>query len=89
MLLFRQRYTQNVSAIILRQCQAHSAPATSDIQHPHHAGGDAIGFAPGVEFVDTLPRLDNGKVYKRWLRDRYRASAAKSAGDATSKSTPS
>ncbi|MCG8589875.1 MAG: AMP-binding protein [Proteobacteria bacterium] len=42
-----------------------------------------------VEFVDTLPRLDNGKVYKRVLRDRYRASAAKSAGDATSKSTPS
>ncbi len=26
-----------------------------------------------VDFVDTLPRQDNGKVYKRLLRDRYRA----------------
>ncbi|GAC1530175.1 MAG: acyl-CoA synthetase [Acidimicrobiales bacterium] len=26
-----------------------------------------------VDFVDTLPRQDNGKIYKRLLRDRYRA----------------
>ncbi len=26
-----------------------------------------------VEFVDELPRQDNGKIYKRVLRDRYRA----------------
>jgi len=26
-----------------------------------------------VEFVDTLPRQDNGKIYKRLLRDRYRS----------------
>ena len=26
-----------------------------------------------VEFVDELPRHDNGKIYKRLLRDRYRA----------------
>jgi long-chain acyl-CoA synthetase len=25
-----------------------------------------------VDFVDTLPRQDNGKIYKRLLRDRYR-----------------
>jgi acyl-coenzyme A synthetase/AMP-(fatty) acid ligase len=25
-----------------------------------------------VEFVDQLPRQDNGKIYKRLLRDRYR-----------------
>jgi len=25
-----------------------------------------------VEFVDELPRQDNGKIYKRLLRDRYR-----------------
>jgi long-chain acyl-CoA synthetase len=25
-----------------------------------------------VDFVDRLPRLDNGKIYKRLLRDRYR-----------------
>jgi long-chain acyl-CoA synthetase len=25
-----------------------------------------------VDFVDTLPRLDNGKIYKRRLRDLYR-----------------
>jgi long-chain acyl-CoA synthetase len=28
-----------------------------------------------VEFVDELPRQDNGKVYKRRLRDRYREMA--------------
>ncbi|HEX5267346.1 MAG TPA: AMP-binding protein [Acidimicrobiales bacterium] len=26
-----------------------------------------------VDFVDELPRQDNGKIYKRLLRDRYRA----------------
>jgi long-chain acyl-CoA synthetase len=28
-----------------------------------------------VEFVETLPRQDNGKIYKRLLRDRHRAAA--------------
>jgi long-chain acyl-CoA synthetase len=27
-----------------------------------------------VDFVDELPRQDNGKIYKRLLRDRYRSS---------------
>jgi long-chain acyl-CoA synthetase len=26
-----------------------------------------------VEFIDTLPRQDNGKIYRRLLRDRYRS----------------
>jgi acyl-coenzyme A synthetase/AMP-(fatty) acid ligase len=26
-----------------------------------------------VEFLEELPRQDNGKIYKRLLRDRYRA----------------
>jgi long-chain acyl-CoA synthetase len=29
-----------------------------------------------VAFVDDLPRHDNGKIYKRLLRDRYRATSA-------------
>jgi len=29
-----------------------------------------------VEFIDELPRHDNGKIYKRLLRDRYRAAGA-------------
>ncbi len=29
-----------------------------------------------VEFVDQLPRQDNGKIYKRLLRDRYRERAS-------------
>jgi long-chain acyl-CoA synthetase len=29
-----------------------------------------------VEFVDRLPRQDNGKIYKRLLRDRYRERAS-------------
>ena len=28
-----------------------------------------------VDFVDTLPRQDNGKIYKRLLRERYRQAA--------------
>jgi long-chain acyl-CoA synthetase len=29
-----------------------------------------------VDFVDELPRQDNGKIYKRLLRDRYRAASS-------------
>ena len=29
-----------------------------------------------VAFVEELPRHDNGKIYKRLLRDRYRAANA-------------
>jgi acyl-coenzyme A synthetase/AMP-(fatty) acid ligase len=29
-----------------------------------------------VDFVEHLPRQDNGKVYKRVLRDQYRAARA-------------
>jgi long-chain acyl-CoA synthetase len=29
-----------------------------------------------VDFVDVLPRQDNGKIYKRLLRDRYRQEAS-------------
>ena len=29
-----------------------------------------------VDFIDQLPRQDNGKLYKRLLRDRYREQAA-------------
>ena len=29
-----------------------------------------------VDFVAALPRQDNGKIYKRVIRDRYRAEAA-------------
>ncbi|HEX7166784.1 MAG TPA: AMP-binding protein [Acidimicrobiales bacterium] len=29
-----------------------------------------------LDFIDELPRQDNGKIYKRLLRDRYRAAAS-------------
>jgi long-chain acyl-CoA synthetase len=34
-----------------------------------------------VDFVDRLPREDNGKLYKRRLREEYRARAAATQGD--------
>jgi acyl-CoA synthetase (AMP-forming)/AMP-acid ligase II len=34
-----------------------------------------------VDFVDRLPREDNGKLYKRRLREEYRARAAAARGD--------
>ena len=39
-----------------------------------------------VEFVDTLPREDNGKIYKRRLRDTYR-SLPPATGSARDRST--
>ena len=40
--------------------------------------GKLAGFKcpRSVDFVDELPRQDNGKIYKRLLRDRYRDAAA-------------
>ena len=40
--------------------------------------GKLAGFKcpRSVDFVDELPRQDNGKIYKRLLRDRYRETAA-------------
>jgi fatty-acyl-CoA synthase len=32
-----------------------------------------------VDFVEALPRQDNGKIYKRLLRDQYRAAADQGA----------
>jgi long-chain acyl-CoA synthetase len=32
-----------------------------------------------IEFVDELPRQDNGKIYKRLLRDHYRGDASSAA----------
>ena len=34
-----------------------------------------------VDFVDHLPREDNGKIYKRRIREQYRERAASAAGD--------
>jgi len=36
-----------------------------------------------VDFVDSLPRTDAGKLYKRRLRDQYRAAAAAERGETT------
>jgi long-chain acyl-CoA synthetase len=35
-----------------------------------------------VDFVDRLPREDTGKIYKRLLRDQYRAAAAEAEAEA-------
>jgi long-chain acyl-CoA synthetase len=37
-----------------------------------------------VDFVDELPRTDSGKLYKRRLRDQYRAAAERVGADRAS-----
>jgi long-chain acyl-CoA synthetase len=39
-----------------------------------------------VDFIDHLPRQDNGKIYKRLLRDRYRSAAAGTDSASTTRS---
>jgi long-chain acyl-CoA synthetase len=34
-----------------------------------------------VDFVDELPRTDSGKLYKRRLREQYRAAAEQVSAD--------
>jgi long-chain acyl-CoA synthetase len=50
--------------------------------------GKLAGFKcpRSVDFVDELPRQDNGKIYKRLLRDRYREAAGVSSTSANSTS---
>jgi long-chain acyl-CoA synthetase len=50
--------------------------------------GKLAGFKcpRSLDFVDELPRQDNGKIYKRLLRDRYREAAGVSSTSANSTS---
>ena len=50
--------SRDLAAELIEHCRAHLAR----FKCPH-----------SVDFIDALPRQDNGKIYKRLLRDRYRA----------------
>jgi len=53
--------SDSLAAELIEHCRA----TLSHFKCPH-----------SVDFIDELPRQDNGKIYKRLLRDRYRTSAA-------------
>ena len=53
--------TEGVAAELIAFCREHLA---------------AFKCPRSVDFVDELPRHDNGKLYKRVLRDRYRQGSA-------------
>jgi len=77
---------EEVLAIVQVEAAAEPSPALAtelvDFCHQHLAG---FKCPRRVEFVDHLPRQDNGKIYRRVLRDRYRSPdgpAADRGGDA-------
>jgi len=53
----RHDRSAELAAVLIEHCRAHLA----GYKCPHR-----------VDFVDELPRQDNGKIYRRLLRDRYR-----------------
>ncbi|MET0904148.1 MAG: AMP-binding protein [Acidimicrobiales bacterium] len=70
-----------VLAVIELRAGVQPAPALADELLEHCRDRLAHFKCPRqVEFVDTLPREDNGKIYKRRLRDAYRSLRSASDG---------
>ena len=59
-----------------RRAAAGRRPASAELAAEliEHCRGRLAHFKcpRAVDFTDELPRQDNGKIYKRLLRDRYR-----------------
>ncbi len=67
---------EQVKAVVELQPGIEASPALADELIEHCRSRLAHYKCPRtVDFVDQLPRQDNGKIYKRLLRDRYRAEA--------------
>ncbi|MGI8661985.1 MAG: AMP-binding protein [Acidimicrobiales bacterium] len=64
---------EEVKAVIELQAGVEPSPELADELIEHCRAGLARYKCPHtIEFIDELPRQDNGKIYKRLLRDRYR-----------------
>ena len=64
---------EEVKAVVELRSGIEATPALADELIEHCRTHLAHYKCPrSVDFVDELPRQDNGKIYKRLLRDRYR-----------------
>jgi long-chain acyl-CoA synthetase len=68
---------ERVVAVVQPQVWAEAGPALRETLLAFARENLSHVKAPRqIDFLETLPRHDTGKLYKRLLRDRYRAEAA-------------
>ena len=69
-----EEWGERVLAVVQPKADAEASAALADELIEHCRGRLARFKCPRqVDFVTELPRQDNGKIYKRLLRDRYRS----------------
>jgi long-chain acyl-CoA synthetase len=71
-----EEWGEEVKAVVMLHPQHPRSPALAQALIEHCRSQLAHFKCPkSVDFVDDLPRLDNGKLYKQKLREAYRTKA--------------
>jgi acyl-CoA synthetase (AMP-forming)/AMP-acid ligase II len=70
-----EEWGESVLAVV--ELKPGASPSAEELLHWCRSRLAAYKCPRAVDFLDKVPRDDNGKLYKRRLRDEYRARAAR------------